>query len=75
MRLYNRRRGGQRLNDLIAAHDVACVAYYPEQWRLRYGLGLEAQNQASLDAGIRHHAGKTAAEWVAAAERRCRSTA
>jgi hypothetical protein len=40
--------------------------YCPEQWRLPYGLGLEASNQPVLDAGTRHHARLAAAERLGA---------
>jgi hypothetical protein len=65
MRWYKRRHGGQRPSDLIAAHEIACYAYCPEQWRLQYGLGLQAENQAALEAGTRHHADKAVVEQVA----------
>jgi hypothetical protein len=32
---------------------------------LQYGLGLEPENRAALDAGTRHHARKAAVERVA----------
>jgi hypothetical protein len=51
--------------ELITANEIACWAYCPEQWRLQYGLGLPAENQAALDAGTRHHERKAAAERVA----------
>jgi hypothetical protein len=63
---FNRRRGGQRSEDLITASEIACFAYCPEQWRLQSGLGRPAENQAALDTGTRHHAVKAAAERVAA---------
>lgn len=62
MRQRNRR---QRPSDLIAAQEIASFAYCPESWRLQYGLGLESENRAALDAGTRHHARKAAAERVA----------
>jgi hypothetical protein len=49
---------------MISASEIAAFAYCPEQWRLEYGLGLEPENQAALDAGNRHHARKTVAEWI-----------
>ena len=49
------RRDRQQSSDLITAQEVACWAYCPEQWRLQYGLGLRAGNQAELNAGTRHH--------------------
>jgi hypothetical protein len=52
---------------LITASEIACFAYCPEQWRLEYGQGLPAQNQASLRAGTRHHGRKALAERVAGA--------
>jgi hypothetical protein len=54
-----------RPHELIAAHEIACFAYCPEQWRLQHGLGKPAGNQAALDAGTRHHAGKAMAERIA----------
>jgi hypothetical protein len=65
MRWFNRRRGGQRPEDLITAHEIASFAYCPEAWRLEYGQGLPAENRAAMAAGTRHHAGKAAAERVA----------
>jgi hypothetical protein len=60
------RRGLRRgPDDLITAGEVACIVYCPEQWRLQFGQGLPAENQAALDAGTRHHAGKAAVERVA----------
>jgi hypothetical protein len=60
------RRESQGINErLITAHEIACFAYCPEQWRLQYGLGLAAENRAALDAGTRHHARKTVAERIA----------
>lgn len=50
---------------MISAEEVACFAYCPEQWRLRYGLGLPPANRAALDAGTRHHERKAAAERIA----------
>jgi len=64
MKRWYRRRGG-RPEDLVTASEIACYAYCPEQWRLEYGLGLLAENQATLDAGTRHHARKAAAERLA----------
>jgi hypothetical protein len=58
----HRRSGG---GALISAQEIACWAYCPEQWRLQYGLGLEPENGAALDAGNRHHARKAVAERVA----------
>jgi len=52
-------------NDLVTAQEIACFAYYPEQWRLQYGLGLPPESQAALDAGNRHHARKAVAERIA----------
>ena len=59
------RQRGKRSDDLITASEIACFAYCPEQWRLQYGLGLPAENQAALDAGTRHHGRKAAAERIA----------
>ena len=64
MKLSYRRRGG-RAEDLVTASEVTCYAYCPEQWRLEYGLGLPAKNQAALDAGTRHHARKAPVERLA----------
>jgi hypothetical protein len=50
---------------MISAGEIATFAYCPESWRLQYGLGLEPENQAALDAGNRHHAWKALAERVA----------
>jgi PD-(D/E)XK nuclease superfamily len=50
---------------MISASEISAFAYCPEQWRLEYGLGLEPENQAALDAGTRHHARKAVAEWIA----------
>jgi hypothetical protein len=58
------RRGSQG-DSLVTATEIACFVYCPEQWRLQYGLGLPAENQAALDAGQRHHAGKAGAERLA----------
>ena len=52
-------------DDLITAQEIACYAYCPEQWRLQYGLGLEAENRAAMEAGERHHERKGAAERIA----------
>jgi hypothetical protein len=58
-----KRRAGP--DDPVTAAEIACWAYCPEQWRLEYGLGLEPENQAALDAGDRHHTWKAAAERIA----------
>jgi hypothetical protein len=50
-----RRNGGKAASDVISAAEIACYAYCPEQWRLEYGLGLEPENRAALEAGTRHH--------------------
>jgi hypothetical protein len=50
---------------MVTAQEIACWAYCPEEWRLQYGMGLPAENQAALDAGNRHHARKAVAERVA----------
>lgn len=55
----------KRPDDAITAEEVACFAYYPEQWRLQYGLGLPPENRAALDAGNRHHVRKAVAERIA----------
>jgi hypothetical protein len=52
MRWFNRRRGGRRPEDLITATEIASFAHSPEHWRLQYPLGLLAENQAALEAGI-----------------------
>jgi hypothetical protein len=59
------RRRGRRGEELVTASEIASFAYCPEQWRLEYGLGLPAENQAALDAGIRYHAHKAVAERLA----------
>ena len=59
------RRRRQRPDDLIAAAEIACFAYCPEQWRFEYGLGLEPENWQALAAGDRHHARKAVAERIA----------
>jgi hypothetical protein len=58
-------KGSKEANSLISAAEIACFAYCPEQWRLEYGLGLEPQNRAALDAGNRHHARKALVERLA----------
>ena len=58
------RRGTKRSAGLITASEIACYAYCPEQWRLEYGLGLPAENQAALRAGTRHHEENAVAERV-----------
>lgn len=62
MRQEDRR---QRTDDLITASEVAAFAYCPEQWRLEYGLGLQARNEAAREAGTRHHDRKAIAERIA----------
>jgi hypothetical protein len=62
MQRYGKRHGP---DDLISAAEIACFAYCPEQWRLQYGQGLPAENQAALDAGTRHHERKAVAERLA----------
>jgi hypothetical protein len=59
MRWFGRR--GRRGGELVTASEIASFVYCPEQWRLEHGLGLPSGNQAALDAGTRHHAGKAAA--------------
>ena len=56
---------GKQRNDTVAATEVACWVYCPEQWRLQYGLGLEPENAEALAAGRGHHARKSVAEWIA----------
>jgi hypothetical protein len=58
-------RRSSRGDSLVTATEIASFVYCPEQWRLQYGLGLPAENQAALDARTRHHAGKAAAERLA----------
>jgi hypothetical protein len=41
-RTRQRRRG----EGMISAQEIACFAYWPEQWRLQYGLRLEPGNRA-----------------------------
>lgn len=50
---------------LIAASEIACWTYCPEQWRLQHGLGLQPENRSAMDAGTRHHERKAAVEIVA----------
>jgi hypothetical protein len=64
MRRQNNRRCA-RPNDPITASEIASYAFCPEAWRLEYGLGLPAENQAVRDAGTRHHTRKAAVERVA----------
>lgn len=59
------RRRGQRSDDLITASEIASFVFCQEAWRLEYGLGLPAENQAARDAGTRHHERKAAVERVA----------
>ena len=56
---------GKWETELITATEIACFAYCREQWRLEYGLGRSAENQAARNAGDRHHARKAIAERVA----------
>jgi hypothetical protein len=51
-----------RNHDLVTAQEIACFAYSPVQWRLQYGLGLEPENRAAIEAGNRHHARKAVVE-------------
>ena len=60
-----RRTGRQAPKDLISATEIASFVYCPESWRLEYGLGLEPENRAALEAGTRHHERKAAVERVA----------
>jgi hypothetical protein len=62
MRQGRNRFGRDRL---VTASEIACYAYCPEQWRLQYGLGLDPENRAALEAGTRHHARTAAAERLA----------
>jgi hypothetical protein len=55
----------KRDDELISASEVAAFAFCPEQWRLEYGRGLPANNQAARKAGTRHHGRKALAEWLA----------
>ena len=50
---------------MVTAHEIACFAYCPEQWRLQYGLKLPPANRLEMRAGTRHHARKAAVERVA----------
>ena len=61
------RQRSRRLDrdDLVTAAEIACFVYCPEQWRLQYGLGLEPENRAAMDAGTHHHERKALAERVA----------
>lgn len=59
----NRKRG--RGAEMVTASEIAAFVYCREAWRLEHGLGLEAGNQAALDAGERHHARKASAERIA----------
>ena len=61
MRPYRKRRRS-RPDDLISASEIASYAFCPEAWRLEYGLGLPAENQAALD-------GRHAAPWQKASRR------
>jgi len=49
----------------VTASEIAAFVYCREAWRIQYGLGLPAENQAVLDAGERHHEQKAVAERVA----------
>ena len=53
--------------ELVTASEIAAIVYCPEAWRLEYGLRLEPGNREVLDASVRHHAGKAAAERVSRA--------
>ena len=53
------------MSKLVSAEELACFAYCPEQWRLRYSLGLPPSNRAALAAGTRHHERKAVAERIA----------
>lgn len=59
-----KRVNGNR-NQIVSAQEIACWAYCPEQWRLQYGMGMEPENRAALDAGMRHHGRKAVAERIA----------
>jgi hypothetical protein len=59
------RRAGNRRTELITAQEIACWAYCPERWRLRYGLGLAPANRTMMYAGTRHHKRRAAVERVA----------
>lgn len=59
------KRACRNAEGLISAEEMACFAYCPEQWRLRYGLGLPPANRVVLDAGTRHHERKAVAERIA----------
>jgi Flp pilus assembly protein TadB len=49
---------------MVTAQVIACWAYCPEQWRLQYGLGLEPENRAAMEAGDRRQARKAAAKRI-----------
>ena len=54
-----------RVDDPITAHEIACFAYCPEQWRLQYGLKLPLANEEEMRAGTWHHRRKATVERVA----------
>jgi hypothetical protein len=60
---FCRKRG--RAEEMVTASEIAAFVFCPESWRLQYGVGLKPANQAALESGDRHHAGKAMAERVA----------
>ncbi|MEW4571287.1 hypothetical protein AB1L88_25725 [Tautonia sp. JC769] len=56
---------GQSPSNLVSAHEIACFAYCPEQWRLQYGLKIPPANQEQMQAGTRHHERKATVKRVA----------
>jgi len=52
---WRRTKRQQGNADLVTAWEIACFVYYPEQFRLQYGLGQDPARRAALDAGTRHH--------------------
>ena len=59
MKRNHRQNGTGR--GLISAAEIACFTYCPEQWRLQYGMELEPENRAALEAGTREHGRKAVA--------------
>jgi hypothetical protein len=51
--------------ELVAAAEISCWVYCPEQWRLEHGQGLPPANRGIMDAGTQYHQRKAAAEVVA----------
>jgi hypothetical protein len=63
--MYWYRQRHRRVKEPISASEIACFAYCPEAWRLQYGLGLPADNQAAMNVGVRHHQRQALLEWLA----------